>query len=172
MNESSQELEILTYPDDILAAKAQSVTLVDDALQQLVDAMILTMYAAPGIGLAANQVGQLKRLIVFERQPGEGGRNPLVLLNPEIVEREGRIVWEEACLSVPDYAAEVTRSARVCVRGYDRSEKPMEIEAQDLLAICLQHEIDHLDGILYIDHISSLKRALYRKRVLKKIRQG
>jgi peptide deformylase len=172
MAEATDKLEIRTFPDSVLRAKAKLITDIDDALQTLADRMIHTMYLAPGIGLAANQVGQLTRLIVFERQPGEGNRCPCVMINPEIVAREGEIVYEESCLSVVDFSAEVTRCSRVHIRGVDRHGKPMALEAEGLLAICLQHEIDHLDGILFIDHISSLKRSLYKKRLKKQMTQS
>jgi peptide deformylase len=126
------------------------------------------MYGAPGIGLAANQVGLLKRVLVYDLSPRDKDRNLSVLINPEIISAEGDIVYEEACLSVVDFSAEVTRRAHVQVRGVDRDGNPLDIEAEGLLAICLQHEIDHLNGVLFIDHVSSLKRALYKKK-LKKI---
>ncbi len=172
MAETTDTLEIRTFPDSVLRAKAKTITDIDGELQTLADRMIHTMYMAPGIGLAANQVGQLRRLIVFERQPGEGRGCPCAMINPEIVAREGEIVYEEACLSVVDFSAEVTRCARVQIRGVDRHGKPMDLEAEDLLAICLQHEIDHLNGILFIDHISSLKRSLYKKRLKKQVSQS
>jgi peptide deformylase len=172
MTETTDTLEIKTFPDSVLRAKAKPITDIDDELQELADRMIHTMYMAPGIGLAANQVGQLRRLIVFERQPAEGRGCPCVLMNPEIVAREGEIVYEEACLSVVDFSAEVTRCARVQIRGVDRHGKPMDLEAEDLLAICLQHEIDHLNGVLFIDHISSLKRSLYKKRLKRQMSES
>ena len=167
MTDEEREMKICTYPDPVLRAEAEPIENIDEETQILIDDMIATMYSAPGIGLAANQVGELKRVIVFDVKPREEGRNPCVLINPEIVESEGSIVYEEACLSVIDYAAEVTRNAHVRARGVDRNGKPVDIEAEDLLAICLQHEIDHLNGTLYIDHISSLKRALYKKKLKK-----
>ncbi|MBW1720923.1 MAG: peptide deformylase [Deltaproteobacteria bacterium] len=160
-------LRIHTYPDPVLRAKAEPVDEIDGEIQQLVDDMAETMYAAPGIGLAANQVGVLKRVIVFDVSPKEKARDLSVLINPEIIEAEGSITLEEACLSILDYSADVTRSERVKVRGLDREGNLVEIEAEGLKAVCLQHEIDHLDGILFIDHISSLKRALYKKRLKK-----
>lgn len=161
-------LKICTYPDPVLRTGAEPVLNIDDKIQALVDQMIETMYKAPGIGLAANQVGELVRVIVFDRYPREEKREPCVLINPELVLGEGEIVREEACLSVIDFSAEVSRKAQVKVRGVDRHGKPMEIDAEGVLARCLQHEIDHLNGVLFFDHISSLKRALYKKR-LKKI---
>lgn len=164
-------MKIYTFPENVLREKAEPVEKVDEDLLRLVDGMGETMYGAPGIGLAANQVGSLRRVIVFDLVRGNG-RDLNVLINPEIVQREGEIVYDEACLSVIDYSAEVKRSAKVKVVGYDRNEKPVDIEAEGLLAVCLQHEIDHLNGTLFIDHISSLKRALYKKKIQKMLRQG
>jgi peptide deformylase len=165
-------MEIRTYPDPVLKTYAEAVKNVDGELQRLIDGMIEVMYSAPGIGLAANQVGELKRVIVFDLEPREIGRRPVVLINPEIVLGGEEIVWEEACLSVVDFSAEVVRRTEAMVRGLDRHGNPVSIEAKNLLAICLQHEIDHLNGILFIDHISSLKRALYKKRLKKTLRGG
>ena len=168
MAEKGEKLKIVTYPATVLRQKAKPITNIDSELKRLSDDMLLTMYSAPGIGLAANQVGALERVIVFDLKPDEKDlRRPYVLINPEIVEREGVIKSEEACLSVIDYSAEVKRSAKVLVKGVGIDEKPVEIEAEGLLAICLQHEIDHLDGILFIDRISSLKRAIYKKKLKK-----
>lgn len=172
MKDDVDGLKIHTYPDPVLREEAELVENIDEKIQVLVDHMIATMYAAPGIGLAANQVGELKRVIVFEAEPGKEGRNPCVLINPEIVQDEGLITYEESCLSVIDFSAEVSRRAQVKVRGMDRHGKQVNIEAEDLLAICLQHEIDHINGILYIDHISSLKRALYKKRLKKRLKEN
>jgi len=163
-------MKIYTYPDPILKKYAEPIKDIDDEVQALADKMIETMYDAPGIGLAANQVGIPRRIIVFELRPREEGRKPSVLINPEIILSEGEITSEEACLSVLDFSAEVTRKARVKVRGVDRHGKPLDIEAEDLFAICLQHEIDHLNGILFIDHISNLKRSLYKKRLRKMLK--
>ncbi|MBN2033775.1 MAG: peptide deformylase [Deltaproteobacteria bacterium] len=164
-------MKICTYPDPVLRAKAEVVKTVDDDLLALIKGMGETMYAAPGIGLAANQIGSLKRVLIYDLNPRINGRKLSVIINPEIVQREGEIVYEEACLSVIDYSAEVKRHARVKVTGYDQNEKPVDIEAEDLLAICLQHEIDHLNGRLFIDHISTLKRALYKKKIQKMLRK-
>jgi len=163
-------MEILTYPDPVLRVHAEMITEIDDDLQVLIDQMIKTMYEAPGIGLAANQVGILKRVIVFEGFTVAGEKNPEVLINPEIIMEEGEITSEEACLSVIDYAADVGRSSYVRVQGVDRQGNPVEIEAEELKAICLQHEIDHLNGTLFIDHISSLKRSLYKRKLKKKLK--
>lgn len=171
MNNQEDKPIIYTYPDPVLRATARPVENIDERLLKLADHMIHIMYSAPGIGLAANQVGELDRLIVFDIQPGKEGRDPCVLFNPEIVLSEGEQKYEEACLSVIDFSAEVTRNAQVKVRGIDLQGKPLDIEAEGLLAICLQHEIDHLNGVLYIDHISSLKRALYKKKIKKKMKE-
>jgi peptide deformylase len=167
----AETLKIYAFPDPVLKAKARAVENIDDGLQRLVDSMVVTMYAAPGIGLAANQVGETQRVLVYDVFSRDGDRSPSILINPEIVMAEGRIVYEEACLSVLDYSAEVERAERVLVRGVDRDGNPVDVEAEGLLAICLQHEIDHLNGVLYIDHISSLKRALYKKKLRKMVQK-
>ena len=169
----TEEITICTYPDPILRTRAKPVQDIDEEVQHLIDRMAEIMYAAPGIGLAANQVGELKRIIVYDLTPRDSGRHLSVLINPKMVLSEGNMVYEEACLSVIDFSAEVTRKSKVKVRGLDRDGKPVDIEAEDnLLAICLQHEIDHLNGTLYIDHISSLKRALYKKRLIKMLKKA
>jgi peptide deformylase len=168
----SDILQIMTYPDDILRAKSETIENIDDDLQVLIDCMGKTMYAAPGIGLAANQVGETKRVLVYDINPLENGNNLSVLINPEIVHAEGEIIHEEACLSVIDFSAEVSRYSQVQVQGFDRHGKPLNIEAEGLLAVCLQHEIDHLNGLLFIDHISGLKRSLYKKRLKKLQKKG
>ncbi len=165
-------MKIYTYPDPVLKTEARPVANIDGDTQKLIDEMIKTMYEAPGIGLAANQVGELKRVIVFDLKPREDGRNPCELINPEVVEGEGSITHEEACLSVVDYAADVTRNFRVQVKGLDRLGNPVSLEAEGLLAVCLQHEIDHLNGMLFIDRISALKRSLYKKRLKKILKAG
>jgi peptide deformylase len=161
-------LNIHTYPDPVLKSRADEVTDIDGDLMKLIEDMGETMYDAPGIGLAANQIGILKRILVYDVGHKSGdGRNLNVLINPEIVAGEGKIVHDEACLSVIDFSAEVTRMAKVQVKGYDKDGHPVDIEAEGLLAVCLQHEIDHLNGTLFIDHISSLKRSLYKRRLKK-----
>ena len=160
-------MKIYTYPDPVLKTKAEPITEIDEELQVLIDRMIETMYAAPGVGLAANQVGVLKRLIVFDRNPKEDETDPVALINPAIVLGEDQIKRDEACLSVIDFSADVVRKAQVKVSGLDRHGNPFDIEAEGLLSVCLQHEIDHLDGILFLDHISTLKRALYKKKLKK-----
>lgn len=166
----TEQLKIYTYPDPILRTKAEPVENIDGDTQKLIKGMAERMYEAPGIGLAATQVGHSKQLIVYDLSPKEEGKNLSVLINPEIVMAEGDIVFEEACLSVIDYSAEVKRREKIKVKGVDQDGKPIDIEAEGLLAICLQHEIDHLNGVLFIDHISSLKRSLYKKKLKKMIK--
>ena len=163
-------LEICKYPDPVLQIKAEPVKEIDASLQKMIEDMIETMYHAPGIGLAATQVGKPIRIIVFDITPREEGQNPSFLINPEIIEAEGEQTLEEGCLSVPEYFSEVKRKAKVKVRGLDAQGKTVEICGEGILATVLQHEIDHLDGILFIDRISALKRALYKKRVQKKLK--
>jgi len=164
-------LDICKYPDPVLLKKAKPVKNLDDSLQKLIQDMIETMYQAPGIGLAANQIGKPVRLIVFDVTPKDQDRNPSVLINPEIIEAEGEQTLEEGCLSVPEYYSDVKRSSKVIARGLDLEGRPVEICGEGILATVLQHEIDHLDGILFIDRISALKRALYKKRVQKKLKK-
>lgn len=165
-------LPILKYPDPRLKRISAPVGSIDREIRILVDDMAQTMYAAPGIGLAAPQVGRLLRVIVVDVSAQEGGGEPLALVNPHIVRAEGEIDWEEGCLSVPDLLVEIPRKERLVVSGLDPSGKGMEIEASGLTAIAIQHEIDHLDGRLIIDRVSSLRRELYRKRQLKAASQG
>ncbi len=164
--------KVLTYPNIILRSTAESVTNIDDDLQDLVALMIKVMYASSGIGLAANQIGELKRVIVFDQDPESKEQKPGVLVNPEIVSREGKIVYKEACLSVIDFTSDVSRNSRIHVRGHDQYENQVDIEASDLAAICLQHEIDHLNGKLFIDHISSLKRSMYKRHLKKELKKA
>jgi peptide deformylase len=163
-------LNICTYPDPVLKQKAVPVEKIDESLQGLIEDMLDTMYQAPGIGLAANQVGKPVRLIVFDVTPKDQPRNPRVLINPEIVCSEGSQSHEEGCLSVPDFYTEVKRCSKVTVRGLDAQGQPVEVEGEGLLAVVLQHEIDHLDGFLMLDRISALKRALYKKRRQKQLK--
>ena len=166
----TEKMMIYTYPDPILRVKAEPVEDIDEDIQNLVNGMAETMYAAPGVGLAATQVGRTKQVLVYDLSPKDVGLNLSVIINPEIVLSEGDVVQEEACLSVIDFAADVSRKSRIKVQGVDRHGNPVDIEAEDLLARCLQHEIDHLNGVLFIDHISNLKRSLYKNR-LKKIQK-
>jgi peptide deformylase len=169
--------EIYRYPDAILKLVATPVRNLDGTLAAFLDEMAQTMYAAPGVGLAAPQVGLSERAIVLDCDSAEEraehrGRGLLKLVNPEIVAAEGSLVWEEGCLSVVDFTAEVKRAARVLVRAFTPEEKEIRIEAEGLLAVALQHEIDHLDGKLFIDRISRLKRDLYKRKIKKVIREG
>ena len=159
---------ILVIPDDKLRQKTERIETIDAELQQLIDDMFETMYAAPGIGLAAPQIGVMKRLTVVDVSKRDGEQAPLALINPEITwESEDLSVYEEGCLSIPDYYEEVERPAKVRVSFTDRDGKTQEIEAEGVLATCIQHEIDHLDGILFIDHISKLKRDMVWKKAVK-----
>jgi peptide deformylase len=161
-------LPIHKLPHPVLRQQAREISEINGRLQRLIDDMAETMYAAPGLGLAANQVGELQRLFVFDVAHKEGRPRKLqVVLNPGIVAGEGEITHEEGCLSVADFSAEVRRQARVLVKGLDREGKPIEITGEGLLAVVLQHEIDHLNGILFIDHISRLKRGMYLRRLKK-----
>jgi peptide deformylase len=163
-------LEICTYPNPVLKQKAFAITSIDDSIRQLIEDMVETMYLAPGIGLAANQVGKPLRLIVYDVTPKDQPRNPAVLINPEIISGEGTQSQEEGCLSLPEYYTEVKRQARVTVRGLSPQGEPLEVCGEGLLAVVLQHEIDHLEGVLMLDRISALKRALYKKRRQKQLK--
>jgi peptide deformylase len=164
---------VLQFPDKRLAERSLEIVRIDDAIRELARDMCEVMYDEPGIGLAAPQIGCPVRLIVVDTQWTEEGaeKNPLVLVNPELSEHEGTILWKEGCLSVPEFEAEVERAERVLLRARDLDDKPVEIRAEGLQAVCFQHEVDHLDGILFIDRISRLKRSLYvgrRKKQLKR----
>lgn len=164
--------QIVKYPDPTLKRVCLPVTAVTDETLRLIQDMVETMYTAPGIGLAAAQVGVLQRVIVVDIDYEHPGKNLLKLVNPEILQAEGEVVWEEGCLSVIDFTAEVKRAARVEVVAFDEKENEMKIEAEGLLSVALQHEIDHLDGKLFIDRISRLKRDLYTRRLKKMLRTG
>lgn len=165
-------LEIKKYPDPVLKRRAEAVTVVDDELQTLIDDMIDTMYDAPGVGLAAPQVGVSKQLAVIDISSKEAEVPLIVLINPVVIEAEGAVEFEEGCLSLPEYTTKVKRSERVVVRAIDREGKKIEIDTEGLLAIALQHEIDHLDGILLIDRISPIKREFFKKRYQKALKAG
>ncbi|MGB9710529.1 MAG: peptide deformylase [Thermodesulfovibrio sp.] len=160
-------LDIKKYPDEVLKNKAELVNDLSGDLQKLIDDMIETMYNFNGVGLAAPQVGVLKRLIVIDTSARQENQSLIVLINPEIINSEGEILSEEGCLSLPGFITRLKRNERVFVKGLDRKGNPVEIEATGLLARALQHEIDHLDGILIIDRISPLKRELFRRKYLK-----
>ncbi|MFZ1983678.1 MAG: peptide deformylase [Desulfatitalea sp.] len=164
-------LDILTYPAEFLKNPTRPVEEIDGRLQAIIDQMSETMYHAPGVGLAAIQVGLDKSLLVYDITPQEDGRDLHVLINPKIISQEGQIISEnEGCLSVPDYRADVQRAARILVEGVDRDGKPIRFEADGMLAVVLQHEIDHLNGTLFIDRISTLKRQMYARRIKKQIK--
>lgn len=156
---------ILHYPDPRLRRKAEPVAEVNDEIRQLIADMAETMYAAPGIGLAAVQIAEPKRVVVID--VSETRDRLQVFINPEILEKHGEQTFEEGCLSVPGIFEEVTRAARVKVRALDRDGRPFELEAEGLLATCIQHEIDHLDGKVFVDYLSPLKQSRIRKKLAK-----
>jgi peptide deformylase len=158
-------LPILEFPDPRLRTRAQPVEQVDAALRTLISDMFETMYAAPGIGLAATQVNVHKRVLVIDIS--EDRKQPVALVNPELISRAGIEETEEGCLSVPGYYDKVTRAEKIRVRALDRTGKPIEFDADGLLAVCIQHEIDHLDGKLFVDYLSELKRTRVRKKLEK-----
>jgi peptide deformylase len=161
-------LPILTAPDPRLKKKSEPVEKVDDELRRLMDDMLETMHAAPGIGLAAPQIGVLKRVVVLDIDREDVKTGPLFMANPEIVDAsDDDATYEEGCLSVPEHYSEVARPAKVRVRYLDRDGNKQELDCEGLLATCVQHEIDHLDGILFIDHISALKRNMILRKLLK-----
>jgi peptide deformylase len=162
--------KIITYPHPVLREKAEPITVFDEALQTLVKDMADTMWDAPGVGLAANQIGIARQLVVVDRSTPDNERHYLPLVNPVITGGEGSIVDEEGCLSVIEYTANVKRFRRIIVIARDIEGNPLEFEAEDRFARIIQHEVDHLLGTLFIDRISSLKRALYKKK-LKKLLQ-
>ncbi len=158
-------LTVLEFPDPRLRTRAQPVERVDAALRKLIDDMFETMYAAPGIGLAATQVNVHLRVLVVD--VSENHKEPLALVNPEILSRDGIEETEEGCLSVPGIYDKVTRAERIRVRALDYHGKPIEFDADGLRAVCIQHEIDHLDGKLFVDYLSELKRTRIRKKLEK-----
>lgn len=163
-------LNILQFPDPRLRTIARPVEQVDDAIRKFADDMLETMYAAPGIGLAATQVNVDKRVIVLD--VSEDKSQPLYLINPEILELQGVEEMEEGCLSVPGVYETVQRADQVRIRALGLDGEPFEMEANDLLAVCIQHEIDHLDGKLFVDYLSQLKRTRIRKKLEKDQRQS
>ncbi len=158
-------LEILEYPDPRLRTVAAPVESVDDEIRELAANMLETMYAAPGIGLAATQVDVHKRLLVIDTS--ENKSDPLVLINPEIVATEGSAKNDEGCLSVPEIYESVERAASIRVKALDRDGREFELEADGLLAVCIQHEMDHLEGKLFVDYLSDLKRQRLKKKLIK-----
>jgi peptide deformylase len=167
-----ETLPILLVPDPVLKARCLPVGSRDNELvRALLPRMFATMYQAPGIGLAAPQIGQKLRFLVVDVQPDDV-RQPMALINPEIVARSAELATrEEGCLSLPNQYAEITRPARVKVRYLDEAGTRKELEAEGLLSACLQHEIDHLDGVLFVDHLSALKRNMVLRRLAKELRQ-
>ena len=164
------KLTILEFPDPRLRTRAIAVVSVDDELRKLIDDMFETMYAAPGIGLAATQVDVHKRLLVTDVSANNS--EPYVLINPSILEKDGVTVSEEGCLSVPGYYEEVERAEHIRVRFLDRNGDEVEMEAEGLLAVCIQHEMDHLEGKLFVDYLSEAKRQRIRKRLQKERRRN
>ena len=164
--------EVLQFPDPLLRRVSEPVEKVTDEIREIASDMCDVMYDEPGIGLAAPQVGASIQLIVVDTDwtEDDSERNPTVLINPEILEREGKLIWNEGCLSVPDLTADVERAEQVTVRATTLEGDPFEERCEGLRAICFQHEVDHLDGVLFIDHISRLKRSLYVKKRKKQVR--
>jgi peptide deformylase len=161
-------LEILVAPDPRLKTRAMPVAVVDDRIRRLLDDMLETMYAAPGIGLAAPQVGEALRVVVVDIAQKNGVRAPLRMVNPEIIwASEDRVPYEEGCLSLPEHYADVTRPRQVRVRYLDETGATHELEAEGLLAVCVQHELDHLEGTLFVDHVSALRRGMILKKLQK-----
>ncbi len=159
--------EILVWPHPVLKQKAQPVAVVDDSIRTLIKDMFESMYAADGVGLAAPQIGVLKNVIVLDTTPRQPESKPLAMVNPEILSLEGKCSYKEGCLSVPGEAEDVERAAVVTARYLDEEGVERTITADGLLAIAIQHETDHLKGVMFVDHISSMKRELIRKRMKK-----
>ena len=160
--------KILTEPDPVLRKKCEPLEKVDADLKKLMDDMLETMYAAPGIGLAAVQVGILKRLVVIDISKGEEKKKPLFLINPQIIHKsEKTSVYEEGCLSLPGQFAEIERPAKCTIKYIDYNGKEKDLKADGLLATCIQHEVDHLNGILFIDYLSKLKKDMIIKKLVK-----
>jgi len=160
-------LNILKYPDKRLRTIAKPVVIVDETIKQQVKDMFETMYEAPGIGLAATQVNFHQRIIVIDIS--DQCNEPNSINNPEVIEKSGEIQWEEGCLSVPDYYENITRSNDIKVQALNQHGETFELEASEMLSVCIQHEIDHLDGILFVDHLSKLKQKRLKKKTEKKV---
>jgi peptide deformylase len=161
-------LEILKYPHPLLKRRSQEIEKIDESIRNLIQDMIETMYDANGVGLAACQVGVNKRIIVLDVSPMDPEQDLFALINPEIVAEEEEIDHEEGCLSVPDCQETIKRKQKVRIRGMSPEGKEIELEAQGILAIALQHEVDHLNGVLILDRMSGLKREIYRNKLRKK----
>ncbi|MBK7399237.1 MAG: peptide deformylase [Myxococcales bacterium] len=156
---------ILHYPDPRLREKALPVAEINATIKQLVDGMAETMYAAPGVGLAATQIGEPHRIFVIDTAGEDEPSDLKVFINPEIVASDGKITWEEGCLSFPSVTEDIDRKARVRVRAQDREGKAFELDAEGLLAVAVQHELDHLDGVLMIDHMGALKKRIVDRKM-------
>ena len=160
-------LDILKYPDKRLRTIAKAVVSVDETIRQQVKDMFETMYEAPGIGLAATQINFHQRIIVIDIS--DECNEPICLINPEVIEKSGEIQWEEGCLSVPDYYENVIRANEIKIQALNQNGETFELEASEMLSVCIQHEIDHLDGILFVDHLSKLKQKRLKKKTEKKV---
>ena len=165
-------LEVRKFPDPLLSQTAKEVSRIDGRIAGMLNSMVDTMYVAKGIGLAAPQVGVLERALVVDTDPDNRGKNLIKIINPVIAQSSGEITFEEGCLSIVNFTAEVDRAERVLVKGWTVDQREVEIEAVGIEAVCLQHEIDHLEGKLLTDHISRLKRDMYRKRLKKGFKPG
>ncbi len=163
---------ILHYPDKRLRERGKKVEAVTPEIRALIDDMAETMYAAPGVGLAATQIGEAIQLFVIDIADSDEPSDLRVFINPEIVESQGEIVWQEGCLSFPGIQEDIDRAAKVRVRALDRDGKPFELEAEGLLAVAIQHEYDHLQGLLMIDHMGPLKKRLTHRKMLKREEQA
>ena len=161
-------LNILKYPDKRLRTIAKPVVSVDETIKQQVKDMFETMYEAPGIGLAATQVNFHQRIIVIDIS--DQCNDPICLINPEVIEKSGEIQWEEGCLSVPDYYENIIRANDIKVQALNQHSKIFDLEASEMLSVCIQHEIDHLNGILFVDHLSKLKQKRLKKKTEKKVK--
>jgi peptide deformylase len=161
-------LDILKYPDKRLRTIAKPVVTVDETIKQQVKDMFETMYEAPGIGLAATQVNFHQRIIVID--VSDQCNEPICLINPKVIEKSGEIQWEEGCLSVPDYYENVIRANNIKVQALNKHGEAFELEASEMLSVCIQHEIDHLDGILFVDHLSKLKQKRLKTKAEKKVK--
>jgi peptide deformylase len=164
--------EILVYPDPRLRQVAQPVACVDQDIQQIVDDMAETMYAAPGVGLAANQIGVLKRVFVIDIAGDDDPSDLRVFINPELLEMSGTQTWTEGCLSFPGASEEIKRAERVRVRALDREGHPFELEAEGLMAVAIQHENEHLDGVLMIDKLNAIKKRLLSSKLAKRSKKS
>ncbi len=165
-------LQIVKYGNPNLTKKAEEIKNIDKDIERLAQNMVQTMYAAPGIGLAAPQVNESKRLITVDLSVGENSQNLIILINPELISQEGKLIFEEGCLSVPDINEKVARPSRIIIRGIDLKGNEKTVEAEGLLARVLCHEIDHINGKLFIDHLSLLKKSLIKKKLKKAVQTG